>query len=119
MSKAPTVARPNRYLLLSGVALGGVLAPLNSTMIAVALPELREDFGIGHSELGWIISAYLIAMAVAQPIGGRLSDQLGRSRVFRAGLLAVGLTNVEVTPTHAVADQMHSAIVRASKPARA
>ena len=70
------------------MALGGVLAPLNSTMIAVALPELREDFGIGYSELGWIISAYLIAMAVAQPIGGRLSDQLGRSRVFRAGLLA-------------------------------
>ncbi len=88
MTEARTDARPNRYLLLSGVALGGVLAPLNSTMIAVALPELREDFGIGHGELGWIISAYLIAMAVAQPIGGRLSDQLGRSRVFRAGLLA-------------------------------
>ncbi|MFV2061964.1 MAG: arsenite methyltransferase [Chloroflexota bacterium] len=38
---------------------------------------------------------------------------------FRAGLLAVGLTDVEVTPTHAVAEQMHSAIVRASKPATA
>ena len=73
-------------------------------MIAVALPELREDFGIGHGELGWIISAYLIAMAVAQPIGGRLSDQLGRSRVFRAGLLAFLAFSLAATfaPTKAI-----------------
>jgi arsenite methyltransferase len=35
---------------------------------------------------------------------------------FRDGLLAVGLTDVQVTPTHAVADQMHSAIIRATNP---
>ena len=38
---------------------------------------------------------------------------------FEAGLRAVGLTDVSVTPTHAVADGMHSAIVKASKPAEA
>jgi len=36
---------------------------------------------------------------------------------FRAGLESVGLIDVEVQPTHAVADEMHSAIVRATKPA--
>jgi SAM-dependent methyltransferase len=36
---------------------------------------------------------------------------------FRAGLEAAGLVDVEVRPTHAVADQMHSAIIRATKPA--
>jgi MFS family permease len=68
--------------------LGGILAPLNSTMLAVALPELRGDFDVGHSAIGWLVSAYLIAMAVAQPLGGRLGDQLGRARVFRIGLVA-------------------------------
>jgi MFS family permease len=57
-------------------------------MIAVALPEIRDDFGIGHAEVTWLVSAYLIAMAVAQPLGGRIGDQLGRAKVFRAGLLA-------------------------------
>src|SRR2546428_5532112 len=88
MTGDATHARAPRYaLLLLTVALGGVLAPLNSTMLAVALPELRRDFGVGHAEIAWLVSAYLIAMAVAQPLGGRLGDQLGRPRVFRVGLL--------------------------------
>jgi EmrB/QacA subfamily drug resistance transporter len=88
MSNEPTAARaPNYRLLLLTVCLGGVLAPLNSTMLAVALPELRRDFGVGHAEIAWLVSAYLIAMAVAQPLGGRLGDQLGRARVFRVGLV--------------------------------
>ncbi len=57
-------------------------------MLAVALPELRRDFSVGLAEIGWLVSAYLIAMAVAQPLGGRLGDQLGRARLFRAGLVA-------------------------------
>jgi EmrB/QacA subfamily drug resistance transporter len=80
-------ARPlSRPVLLTTVALGGMLAPLNSTMVAVALPELRADFAVGPGTLGWLISSYLIAMAVAQPLGGRIGDQLGRARVLRWGL---------------------------------
>ena len=83
-----TPARPVSYpLLLLTVSLATVLAPVNSTMLAVALPELRRDFGVGYAEIAWLVSAYLIAMAVAQPLGGRLGDQLGRERVFRAGLV--------------------------------
>src|SRR3989304_9681905 len=81
-------------LLLLTVSLGSIVAPLNSTMLAVALPDIRQDFAIGHSTVAWLVSSYLIAMAVAQPVGGRIGDQIGRARVFRAGLgafLAVSL----------------------------
>ena len=88
MNQATPQLEKRHYLLLAGVALGGILAPLNSTMIAVALPELREDFDISHGTIAWLVSAYLIAMAVAQPAGGRISDQLGRARVYRLGLFA-------------------------------
>lgn len=85
---APTDGREVHYVaLLLTVAFAIVLAPLNATMLAVALPELRRDFGVGHGEIAWLVSAYLIAMAVAQPIGGRLGDQLGRVVVVRTGLL--------------------------------
>ena len=95
---------PNYALLLLTVSLGGVLAPLNSTMLAVALPELRSYFDVGYAEIAWLVSAYLIAMAVAQPLGGRLGDQLGRARVFRAGLLAFLVLSLgcAVAPTFAL-----------------
>jgi arsenite methyltransferase len=38
-------------------------------------------------------------------------------REYRDGLRAVGLEDIEIVPTHAVADGMHSAIIRAAKPA--
>ena len=82
-------ANPSKYgLLLLTVSLSSILAPLNSTMLAVALPELRDDFNVSHAEIAWLVSAYLIVMAVAQPLGGRVGDQLGRAPVLRAGLIA-------------------------------
>ncbi len=76
-----------RYFLLAAVSVGGLLAPLNSTMIAIALPEIRGDFSVDHASLGWLISSYLIVMAVAQPLGGRLGDQIGRRLVIRWALV--------------------------------
>ncbi len=57
-------------------------------MVAVALPDIRDEFSLSHGAVAWLISGYLIAMAVAQPLGGRLGDQIGRARVYRGGLLA-------------------------------
>ena len=66
-------------------------------MVAVALPDIREEFSLSHGAVAWLVSGYLIAMAVAQPIGGRLGDQIGRERVYRTGLLAF-LVLALVTP---------------------
>lgn len=56
-------------------------------MVAIALPDIRDEFSLSHGAVAWLISGYLIAMAVAQPLGGRLGDQIGRARVYRGGLL--------------------------------
>lgn len=89
--------QPSVPLLLALSSLGAILAPLNSTMIAVALPEIRQEFDLSHAAVAWLISGYLIAMAVAQPLGGRLGDQVGRTQVFRAGLLAFLVLSVAAT----------------------
>lgn len=77
---------PGVGMLLVLAALGGIIAPLNSTMIAVALPDIRSEFHLSHAAAGWLISSYLIAMAIVQPLGGRIGDQAGRVRVLRWGL---------------------------------
>jgi MFS family permease len=71
------------------MAIAGLLAPLNSSMIAVALPAIRSDFHVGVGALTWLVSSYLIVVAVSQPVGGRLGDAVGHLRVVSAGLVAL------------------------------
>lgn len=87
-------SRGQRYLLLSTVSLGALIGPLNSTMLAVALPDIRDAFGVSHAAIGWLVSLYLIGMTVSQPIGGQLGDQLGRARVFRVALVLFIVSSV-------------------------
>jgi EmrB/QacA subfamily drug resistance transporter len=67
-------------------SLASLFAPLNSTMIAVALPSIRRDFDVDVSALTWLVSSYLIAVAVCQPAGGRIGDAFGHLRTVKAGL---------------------------------
>jgi EmrB/QacA subfamily drug resistance transporter len=73
--------------ILVTVALGAMLAPLNSTMIIVALPALLGDFGRSLVWGSWIVASYLVAMAAVQPLGGSLGDRYGRRRLFLIGLM--------------------------------
>jgi len=63
-----------------------VLAPLNSTMIVVALPHLLADLDASLTWGSWIVISYLVAMAAVQPLGGALGDRYGRRRMMLFGL---------------------------------
>jgi MFS family permease len=90
-------APPREGWLLVTVALGAVLAPLNSTMIAVALPAITDDLQAGAAATSWLVTAYLIAMASLQPVAGRLGDRLGRRPLILGGLVGFGLASVGAT----------------------
>jgi EmrB/QacA subfamily drug resistance transporter len=81
---------PGERRLVRFVCLTAALIPLNSTMIAVALPDVGDDLGAGVRSTAWLVSGYLIAMAALQPLGGKLGDRLGRRPVIVGGLLAFG-----------------------------
>jgi EmrB/QacA subfamily drug resistance transporter len=71
-----------------GVASGTILVPLNSTMLAVALPDVMATFGLGANEVSSLVTLYLGAVAVALPVGGALGDRFGHRRAFLVGVLA-------------------------------
>ena len=70
-----------------GVASGTILVPLNSTMLAVALPDVMDTFGLGANEVSSLVTLYLGAVAVALPLGGSIGDRFGHRRAFLAGVL--------------------------------
>ncbi len=83
-----------RYALLISIALSGMLVPLNSTMIAVALPGIMQTFGIELSAGRWLVIAYLITMAVLQLFTGQLGNRYGRRRLVLGGLVYFGLASL-------------------------
>jgi MFS family permease len=78
--------------LVGTILIGTLLNPLNSSMIAVALVRLRDDFAVTLATASWLVSAFYLAAAVGQPLMGRLADLLGPRRIFCAGWVLVGLT---------------------------
>jgi EmrB/QacA subfamily drug resistance transporter len=77
-----------------GVASGSILVPLNSTMLAVALPGVMSEFGLGAASVTSLVSLYLGAVAIATPLGGALGDRFGARRVFLAGVLGFGAASL-------------------------
>ncbi|HET7034472.1 MAG TPA: MFS transporter, partial [Thermomicrobiaceae bacterium] len=84
MDSAPTSQRT----VIGAAALSAMLAPLNSTMIVVALPALLHQFDRSLAWGSWIIISYLVAMATVQPLSGSLGDRMGRRRLMLLGLVA-------------------------------
>lgn len=78
--------------LLVAIALSAALAPLNSTMVAVALPEMARTLGEESGVLRQaLVTSYLLTGIVLQSPGGKLGDRLGHRRALALGQLLLGL----------------------------
>src|ERR1700747_938385 len=89
--------RPVDWRMLLAIALGTILNPLNSSMVAVALVDIHTDFRTDIGTSTWMVSAFYLTGAVAQPLMGRLADLLGARRVFLTGV-SVAAVGCAVAP---------------------
>jgi EmrB/QacA subfamily drug resistance transporter len=76
-----------------GLASGAILVPLNSTMLAVALPSIMSEFDVTAATVASLVTIYLGAVAIALPTGGSLGDRFGHRRTFLVGVVAFGLAS--------------------------
>lgn len=79
-------------LAIAALSIGTALNPLNSSMIAVALVVLREDFALDVATVTWVITAFYLASAAGQPLMGRFADRFGPRRLFTFGMALVAVT---------------------------
>lgn len=70
------------WITLAILSLIGLIIVYGETMIIPAIPDLVKDFNIPYNTTAWILTAYLIAGAVATPIVGKLSDIYGKKRIL-------------------------------------
>jgi EmrB/QacA subfamily drug resistance transporter len=87
-----------------GIASGAILVPLNSTMLAVALPSVMATFRVGPSDVASLVTLYLGAVTVALPASGSIGDRFGHRRAFLVGVGTFALASLAAAfaPTFAV-----------------
>ena len=73
-------------IVFAGLILAMLVAALNQTIVATALPTIVGDLG-GFQHYSWVFSAYMLGMTVTVPLYGRLSDFYGRRPFFALGIL--------------------------------
>ena len=72
-------------VIFSGLMLGMVLAALDQTIVATALPTIVSELG-GLDSLAWVVTSYMLATTVSTPLYGKLGDLLGRKRLFQVAI---------------------------------
>jgi EmrB/QacA subfamily drug resistance transporter len=72
-----------RWFIISALLIGMLLAALDQTIVATALPRIVSDLG-GLEHLSWVVTAYLLASTASTPLWGKLGDLYGRRLLFQA-----------------------------------
>lgn len=85
---APGEGHSRRAVLVAigALLLGMLLAALDQTIVATALPTIVSELG-GMDHLSWVVTAYLLASTAATPLWGKLGDQYGRKKLFQAAIV--------------------------------
>lgn len=90
---SPRMSSRQRQVLVVAV-LASFVAFLDGTVVNVALPAIVGDLGGGLTVQQWVLDAYLITLGSLILLAGSLSDQFGRVRILRIGLLGFGVASV-------------------------
>src|SRR5437660_7826565 len=91
-----------RWLALVVLCLGDLMIVLDTTIVNVALPSIKEDLRFTETSLVWVVNAYMLTFGGFLLLGGRLGDLYGHRKLFLFGLtlftlasLACGLSNLQ------------------------
>src|SRR5438552_2001119 len=81
-----TLTHRQIQVVFAGLMAGMLLAALDQTIVATALPTIVGDLG-GLRHLSWVVTAYILTSTVSLPLWGKISDLFGRKRIFQLAIL--------------------------------
>jgi EmrB/QacA subfamily drug resistance transporter len=83
-----------RWTALILLCMAQFVVVLDASIVNVALPSIGAALDFSEANLAWVVNAYVIGFGGFLLLGGRAADQLGRRRVFMAGLLVVAVASL-------------------------
>ena len=74
-----------RWWALAVLCIGVLMIVLDTPIVNVALPSIREDLKFTETSLVWVVNAYMLTFGGCLLLGGRLGDLYGHRRLFLLG----------------------------------
>jgi EmrB/QacA subfamily drug resistance transporter len=87
-------AARQRWLALYVLCAGVLMIVLDTTIVNVALPSIREDLRFTETSLVWVVNAYMLTFGGFLLLGGRLGDLFGHRRLFLLGITLFTLASL-------------------------
>jgi MFS family permease len=85
---------PRRWTVFGVVSVALLMASIDQTSVATALPAIQNDLGGTLAWTSWTITVYALGQIMAMPVAGKLSDQFGRKNIFLAAIALFTLTSL-------------------------
>lgn len=93
-----TVESRSRWFALIVLCLGSLMIVLDTTIVNVALPSIRNSLGFSQTSLAWVVNAYMLTFGGFLLLGGRFGDLFGHRRLIGALLTASLMRATVVMP---------------------
>ena len=74
--------------------LASSLSFVDSSVLSVALPAIRQSYGAGAQQVQWVVNAYLLPLSALLLLGGALGDHYGRKRLLLVGTSIFAVTSL-------------------------
>src|SRR4030081_3441983 len=85
-SSGTLITPQRRNFIFVAIVLGMLLAALDQTIVATALPTIVADLGDAGRQ-SWVVTSYLLASTIVTALVGKFGDLFGRKRVFEVAVL--------------------------------
>ncbi|MEU9204755.1 MFS transporter [Streptomyces sp. NPDC048332] len=92
----PRGRRANPWLTLVAVAFGLFMVGLDGSVVSIANPEIGRDLNASTAGLQWVTNSYLLALAAALILGGKLGDRFGRRTFYLVGVAGFTVASVAI-----------------------
>jgi EmrB/QacA subfamily drug resistance transporter len=90
---APPGGGSGKWWSLVVLAMAQLMVVLDATIVNIALPTAQRDLGFSDAGRQWVVTGYALAFGSLLLLGGRLSDFVGRKRMFLIGLIGFALAS--------------------------
>jgi MFS family permease len=84
---------PNRWRALFVIAIASLMVVLDASIVNIALPSAQAELGISDANRQWVVTAYSLAFGSLLLLGGRISDYVGRKKIFIVGLIGFAVAS--------------------------